>query len=255
MSKDISEILSSWEFSPDQNLVRRVRSDDGREVIQRRIELGILQIEVEDRPDGARPYGFPSLYDYYKHFAEEVKTDPLPGDPFQVSPEVCEELQIEALLYYQRRLCFFELQDYSRAARDARRNLEVFDFVRNHAQREEDVLAMDQYRAFVIFHRGKAEVLGCLERKEYDFALEYIEAAEREIKEFFEAYDRPEIGESSEELKQLQRWREEIERLRPLSKKEILEQELSEAIEREEYERAAKLRDEIQNHSEQNEEV
>ena len=114
---------------------------------------------------------------------------------------------------------------------------------------------MDQYRAFVIFHRGKAEVLGCLERKEYDFALEYIEAAEREIKEFFEAYDRPEIGESSEELKQLQRWREEIERLRPLSKKEILEQELSEAIEREEYERAAKLRDEIQNHSEQNEEV
>jgi hypothetical protein len=71
MSKDISNILKNWEFSTDDGLVRRIIGDDGREKIQRRIDLGVLQMESEDRPDGVTPYGFPSLYDYLKNLSEE----------------------------------------------------------------------------------------------------------------------------------------------------------------------------------------
>ncbi|MBI2194301.1 MAG: UvrB/UvrC motif-containing protein [Planctomycetes bacterium] len=248
MSKDISLILREWEFGPDPKTVRRFIGLDGREKIQRRIELGILQLEVEGRPDGKHPQGYPSLYDWYKHRAKEEKRSGVSGE-LKLTARDCQALQAEALLYYQRRLCFFELEDYTGAARDARRNLEVFAFVREHADREEDKMSLDQYRAFVIFHRSKAEVLGCLERKEYDFALRYIENAEEEIRQFFVEYHRPELSENSEELKQLVQWREQIEKMRPLSRRQILEQELKEAVEREEYERAAQIRDEIQRQS------
>lgn len=249
MSKDLSQTLREWEYGPDQKLVRCFIGLDGREKIQRRIELGILQLEIEGRPDGSQPHGFPSLYDWYKHLAIESERKN-PSNAFRLSSRDCEALQMEALIYYQRRLCFFELQDYVGAARDARRNLAVFAFVRQYAEREEDKLGMDQFRAFVIFHRSKAEVLGSLEKKEYDFALRYIEAAENEIRNFFMEYNRPELCENSEELKELARWRQKIERMRPLNRRELLERELQEAIEREEYERAAQIRDEIQKQAE-----
>jgi len=245
MGKDISRILKGWDFSVDGRLVRRIIGDDGREKIQRRIELGVLQLEVEGRPDGARPHGFPSLLDYYKHRAEMGgDTDP-PAGQSQLSSSDCAALQVEALLYYQRRLCYFELHDYEGAARDARRNLDLFAFVREYAGDEEDRLAMDQYRAFVLFHRAKAEVLGCLDERKYGLALKQIEQAEEEIRSFYEEYDRDELFETSDEISQLGQWKKQIEGLRPLSRREQLEKQLKEAVEREEYERAAQIRDEI----------
>jgi len=245
MSKDISNILKNWEFSTDDGLVRRIIGDDGREKIQRRIDLGVLQMESEDRPDGVTPYGFPSLYDYLKNLSEEYEADAA-DEEFNISTDDCVALQTEALLYYQRRLCFFELQDYTCAARDARRNLEVFTFIRQYAEREEDAINIDQFRGFVIYHRAKAEVLGCLEKKEYDFALSYIDHAERELMEFYAEYGKGEEFEEGDEYKQLEMWREQIERIRPLSHQEILQNELSEAVSREDYEKAAEIRNELQ---------
>lgn len=254
MSKDISNILKTWEFSTENGFVRRIIGNDGREKIQRRIDLGVIQMESEDRPDGVTPYGFPSLYDYLKKLSEEYRENPT-GEEFEVSPDDCNALQAEALLYYQRRLCFFELQDYTSAARDARRNLEVFAFIRRYAEREEDAMKVDQFRGFVIYHRVKAEVLGCLEKKEYDFALSYIDHAERELMDFYTGYGKGDEFEEGDEYKQLEMWRDQIERLRPLSHLEILQNELTEAVAREEYERAAEIRNEIQRLShEKNEE-
>jgi tetratricopeptide (TPR) repeat protein len=245
MSKDISNILKTWEFSSEDSLVRRIIGNDGREKIQRRVDLGVLQMESEGRPDGVTPYGFPSLYDYLKNLFEEYEENPT-DEEFNISPEDCEALQAEALLYYQRRLCFFDLQDYTSAARDARRNLELFAFIRRNAEREEDIINIDQFRGFVIYHRAKAEVLGCLEKKEYDFALNYIDHAERQLMDFYAEYGRGDEFEEGDEYKQLEMWREQIDRLRPLSHQEILQNELTEAVAREEYERAAEIRNEIQ---------
>ena len=251
MSKDISGILKTWEFSADAGLVRRVVGDDGRVKVQRRIELGVIQMEEDGRPDGVRPHGFPSYYEYFEDAASRYQDALLPEEEFRLSTDDCVELQLEALQYYQRRLCFFELQDFEGAARDARRNLEVFAFVREYAEHEEDKAAMDQYRAFVIFHRSKAEVLGALERKEHGPALQYIDQGEEEIRAFYLEYGQLGEWENSEEMKQLSEWRKEIERIRPLSVREVLDRQLQEAVESEEYERAAELRDEIKKRAEE----
>jgi hypothetical protein len=253
MSKDISNILKNWEFSSDGSLVRRIIGNDGREKIQRRIDLGMLQMESEGRPDGVTPYGFPSLYDYLNNLFEECEKNPT-DEEFNISPEDCEALQAEALLYYQRRLCFFDLQDYTSAARDARRNLELFAFIRRNAEREEDVINIDQFRGFVIYHCAKAEVLGCLEKKEYDFAINYIDHAERQLMDFYAEYGRGDEFEEGDEYKQLEMWRDQIDRLRPLSHQEILQNELTEAVSREDYERAAEIRNEIQRLNHENNE-
>lgn len=244
MSKDISKLLREWEPEDESKAVRLIIGVDGRKKIQRRIDLGILQMEVEGRPDGIRPHGFPSYYDYFKWQAEMQETD-LPENEYSLAKEQCELLQTEALLYYQRRLCFFELRDYAGAARDARRNLEVFEFVRKFAEDEEDKLAMDQYRAFVISHRVKAEVLDALESGRFDDALRYIDVGEKELRDFFMEYGREDLLESSDEMRYLRGLRGKVLELRPLSSTELLKRQLAEAIELEDYERAARIRDEI----------
>ena len=63
LSKDITPILSGWDYDPDELQVRIVAGDDGRDKIQMRIDLGLIQMELAGRPDGAAPDGLESLLD------------------------------------------------------------------------------------------------------------------------------------------------------------------------------------------------
>ena len=64
MGKDITPILAGWDYDHDELQVRIVAGDDGREKIQMRVDLGLLQMEIDGRPDGQRPAGFESLLDH-----------------------------------------------------------------------------------------------------------------------------------------------------------------------------------------------
>ncbi len=64
MSKDLTVLLHGWDYNPNEVTVRRVLGIDGREKIQMRLDLGVLQMEVSGRPDGKRPYGHESLLEY-----------------------------------------------------------------------------------------------------------------------------------------------------------------------------------------------
>src|SRR5436309_1686485 len=65
MNFDISQLLDQWEYQPGQVVVRRFIGKDGVEKIQLRVDLGLLQMNSHGRPDGKRPFGHPSLLDYY----------------------------------------------------------------------------------------------------------------------------------------------------------------------------------------------
>ena len=58
LSKDITPILNGWDYEPDDLQVRIVAGDDGRDKIQMRTDLGLIQMEIAGRPDGLRPEGF-----------------------------------------------------------------------------------------------------------------------------------------------------------------------------------------------------
>ena len=61
MNYDISDILQQWHHKPGEVTVRRITSSDGQPRIQMRLDLGLLQMEIEGRPDGHKPHGCESL--------------------------------------------------------------------------------------------------------------------------------------------------------------------------------------------------
>ena len=76
MSKDISNLLNEWMYKPDEVMVRIVPGDDGRSKIQLRVDLGLLQMEMDGRPDGVRPEGFESWLEYYETQAAHSRRSP-----------------------------------------------------------------------------------------------------------------------------------------------------------------------------------
>jgi len=74
MSFDLTKALQDWPFEPGQINVRLIQGDDGLSKVQMRVDLGILQMETEGRPDGSRPMGFDTLLDYHETRLEEQET-------------------------------------------------------------------------------------------------------------------------------------------------------------------------------------
>lgn len=204
--------------------------------------MGILQMEMSGRPDGQRPHGYESLLAYYQSQADDKAGK---NEEYSVEVETCMMLQLEALQYYHRRISFLELEDYERAKRDAERNLDLFDFVKQYASDEEDKLAFEQNRPFVIGHRVRASALLKLESDDYDGALLDIEEGIEEIQSLFAEFDLPDLIEDSEEVEFLREWADEIREDRPRSLKQDLRDQLKEAVALEEFERAAEIRDRI----------
>lgn len=157
MSLDIGPLLENWDFEPGEITARTVRAADGREVLQLRIELGLLQMEIEGRPDGTRPHGFPTYFDYLQHEARICS-----GQRFAMSRKQRREADREFLQFYHRRLAWLALKEYGRAVADADHNLAFMDFVKEHSPSEEYTIAHEQYRGFVLFQRTQAAVAQAL---------------------------------------------------------------------------------------------
>jgi hypothetical protein len=242
VSQDITSILAGWDFNPEELQVRLVSGDDGKEKIQMRIDLGVLQMELSGRPDGQRPHGFESLLDY--HEAHE-RSAAAAGREFALDRGACAELMREGLQYYHRYLSAFHLQEYDLVSRDTERNLRLFAFVLQHASRHRDKINFDQYRPYVTMMRARALALQALTRGDFSRALNEIDEGISRIRQFLREYHQEDHEAECAELGFLIRWRREVEQDRPTGPVERLEQQLELAISLEDYEEAARLRDQI----------
>lgn len=244
MSKDLSSTLHGWDYNPNEVTVRRIQGSDGREKIQMRLDLGVLQMEVSGRPDGRRPYGYESLLEYQLERKARAEEE---GDwsEWSLDAEECAELKQEAMQYYYRYLSLFHLGDYWNVIRDTERNVRVFDIIRDFAQDENDRMSLEQFRPYVLMMNARARACIALEDKSYDRALQLIEAGIENIRDFFREVEREDLIEHCREIQFLEEWAERIETNRPVSPADRLRKELSQAVEQEDYERAAELRDKI----------
>jgi hypothetical protein len=246
VSLDISKILNQWEFRPGQILVRKFKGDDEVEKIQLRLDLGVLQMNASGRPDGSKPRGFETFYDYCQAQCKKAKISHGSGEiDFNLSEENCSELHMEAMQYYHRSLCHLQLNDYPAAIHDTGLNLEISDFLNDHAESEEIVTAFFQFRPQVLMIKTRAEGALALEGKQFVSAVSRVKAGIDEIRSFYEEYTDLESPDSTQEIQSLQSWLEEIEVQRPVTEREKLDKELAAAIRDEEYEKAAQLRDAI----------
>src|SRR5437588_9019687 len=92
MSLDLNTILKDWPHEAGAIKVRKVTGLDGREKLQLRIDLGLLQMEMDGRPDGHRPHGCESLLVYHQRRAARAEQN---GNTYELTPEQCGELQQE----------------------------------------------------------------------------------------------------------------------------------------------------------------
>ncbi len=242
-SLDLRKLLKDWPYDPD-NEARLTRGDDGREILQVRTPLGIEQYEVDGRPDGARPHGLESALEFYQRQLEHARIAGQESD-FTLGPSECAELFNEGTLYYFRYLRLFQLKDWTRTIRDTCRNLRVFDFVHSYAQREEDQQFLEKWRPYILRISASASAMLELEKRAYEKALRTVNEAIEKIEQLEDLDDETFHFERGRSLTALRDLAAQIEKNRPLSELQQLEYQLRHAIESQEFEQAAQLRDRI----------
>jgi hypothetical protein len=252
VSKDIRPILDGWDYDPEGFSVRLIAGEDGREKIQLRLDLGLLQMEVDGRPDGQKPEGFESYLDYYQHQQRAHDIQNPDGRPFRLDPTALARLLREGVQYYHRYLSFWHLGRYELCARDTARNLKLFSFVREHTENERDKLQFDQWRPYVTMMHARAVGTPLVELRDYDTALRVVDSAIESIWQFLDEYNQRSRAEQCTELAQLQRWRDQIAAKKAASSTRRgfdpigqLREKLTMAVAEERFEEAAQIRDEI----------
>jgi hypothetical protein len=235
--QDIDDVLRDWPFEPGAVSARLIHARDGRELLQMRIEMGVLQMETKNRPDAEMPGGAESYLDYL--IGEAIHGD----ENFQLTPEHCIEVDREFVLYYHRRICWLALREFDRAVKDADHTLGMMDFVLEHSPDERWLMNHERYRPFVIFHRTQAAAMEQLEQSAPEMAIERINVGLEKIRLLLQQAQGKEEFDQDEmvgQLTDLQAWiREKYDVGRTLA------EQLADAVAGEEYELAAQLRDKI----------
>ena len=131
-----------------------------------------------------------------------------------------------------------------RVIRDTQRNLDLFNFVAGHSDREEVVWNFQQFRPYVIMMNTRAKASASVKGESLPRPCERSSPVATRF-EFFQQSNFPELASKSSEVAFLEEWLAEVSEKRPCSKLEIMQREMETAIAKELYERAAELRDAI----------
>ncbi|MEM9367181.1 MAG: UvrB/UvrC motif-containing protein [Planctomycetota bacterium] len=229
----LDDYLSEWDFDPQSLNVRMIKGHDGRDLLQMRVDMGILQLEVSGRPDKASVHGFESCVEWL-----QLRKDNEPLDEAG-----CADVDREFMQFYHRRICWLHLQYYHRAVMDADHTLRLMDLSSETSPDEEWTASHEQYRPFVLFHRTQAQALGYLEDEAPEDAISAINEGLETMRSFFAKHEAEEHFEEDDLVQRLTEMRESMRSQYDVGK--TLHEQLAAAVEEEQYELAARLRDEL----------
>lgn len=185
---DIDHLLRSFRADGDRIAARMLKGDDGRPILQMRVTMGVLQMELEGRPDGHRPGGAATILDCLKGRLDRDSGTIFTHDDWS-------EIDRELSQFYHRRVCLLAVGSvsqgqgrldraidcFARAARDAEHSLALMDFIEENGSESEYVATHETYRPFVLFHRTLARVQGCILKKRYEDAIDLTKDGLRAI--------------------------------------------------------------------------
>jgi excinuclease UvrABC helicase subunit UvrB len=244
MSGDITHILTSWEYDPEHP-TRIIKADDGRDVLQVRQPLGIEQYELDGRPDGLRPEGEECLVDLYLADIEQYKEEHGSDEGYILTHEDFIKLQSEGVIYYYRYLILFQMGDFERTVSDTDHNLKICEMVEKYVLDENDKRELLQYKPYILRINAISKAMISLNRELKSVAAEILESAIEVIQKM------PNVETPAfkfEKLRSLHSLRTTLKQI--LGKKatavEKLKDELKKAVDTEDYEKAAELRDRIE---------
>lgn len=246
--KDIDYILKQWPFDPQSINVRRLELSQ-RQVLQMRVDMGVLQLETEGRPDGHSFDGQKTYFDFLQDRTAKSEDD------LEFDDDICLEIDREFVQFYHRRVCWLQLKEFSKAVRDADHTLKLMDFCKTHSPDDQWTVSHEQYRPFVLYHRTQAAALSHLnsedeendvktsDREAVELAIEEVNDGLDKLRQLFVEYDAEEQYDEDDLVVRLCELREGLR-----EKYEIgmtLKEQLASAISNENYELAAQLRDEL----------
>ena len=236
--RDIDDILDEWPYDSDLLSARLVQACDGRQVIQLRIELGLVQMEIEGRPDGATPGGEPTYLDFLLRHKQELSK----GEA-HLTEEQCLEIVREFAQYYQRRACWLVLEEYTQVIHDANHSIRLIDFAHQHGPEGRWLEELLQQRCTTIAHKILAIAMKELE-------LNGPEAAMTEIDRVFEKHNNQLLNQQGVTESELDCFLQKLFEIKCQVQDKsadflTLEDRLAQAISREKYELAATIRDKL----------
>jgi len=242
---DLTVILNDWPYDSENN-VRFFQSDEGQEIMQIRQPMGIEQYNLDGRPDGLKPGGEENLLAAYTK--EKNKTE-LSGGILILEDNDFRKLRDEGILYYYRYLALFQVGQYVRVARDTEHNLNIAELLEkyydNEARKE-----MLQYRPYIRRMNAISKAMVLLGKEDTSRAMKELEKGMADIEAL------PPVSTAIfefEKIRSIQHISQVISQMKSAESgsqvmkgfKERLSEELSRAIESEDYERAAGIRDRL----------
>lgn len=247
MTLDLEELTAGWECPPGQLRARVVVGRDGQELLQLRVDLGVMQMVLTGRPDGERYRGFPSAQAYIEH--ELCVVEP------QLDPQCWQDLDREMQQLNYRRMAFAAsaedaLQDGDEAAAarylthalaDASDCLSHVTLLRRHGKDDEGHAAL---LPTLVFDRARlAAQLRIIEGR-FEEAIEAAETGAAALEALLGelGYDE-ELREEDPGLRYLRTLGTQLRREYGVT--HTLREQLEEALANEDYEAAARLRDEL----------
>ena len=243
MSSDITDLLRDWEFDSD-NQIRIIQAEDGRQVLQVRQPMGIEQYELDGRPDGKRPHGQESVLEEMEGRLESHRTSHGSEEGFTLDKDDFSALQGEGVLYYFRYLVLFQIGDFARTARDTEHNLKLFSLVERFIDRDDERKEILQYKPYVVRMNAIARAMISL-HKEMKSAAEDILSNAISAIENMRDIDTPAF--QFERVRSLNYLKATLKQIHEKENSPLdpLKVELEKAVDDEDYERAAELRDKI----------
>lgn len=245
MSSDLARILNEWPYEPGKLQVRLIEGDDGEPLIQLRLDLGILQMQVDGRPDGQRPRGFDSVLEYHEARLDDHQRSSTPSQDFALSEDDCRELKEEAAQFYRRYTALWVLKDFDGVVRDTTRNLRALDLLAKHGQSETEREELEPFRPYILMMRSRALASQLLRDNEPKAALAAIDNGLEVLRQHYTSGGEEGAFDQSAEVQSLREMREQLAPRPPVSPRSELKRRLADAIKKENYELAAILRDEL----------
>lgn len=234
----LDSVLDGWEYDPLAVSVRLITGDDERELIQMRVELGLLQLETTGRPDGLRPEGADTFFDYL------LQIEMAEGDDFVMNDDQCFECDREFVQFYHRRICWLAMQEYEKAVSDADHTLGLMDYCAQHSDDKEWIQSHEQYRPFVMYHRIQAHAMSKLVDNVPEEAVQSINRGLEKVRKLYAEHGLEDEFESDELVSRLVDLRESLRDQFEVGR--TLHEQLGDAVASEEYELAARIRDKLQ---------
>jgi hypothetical protein len=228
MELDLNTFLHAFPFEPGRVNARLVRGADGREFLQVRVELGVLQLTCGGRPDG-----LPSVL-------EAVRQAPGGG----LDSATCAAIRLELGQLQQRAVAFMAVGDAMRALADANAMLEGVDIVGARGPAlDREWAESGRFSVLVLRTRCAAGALVSIGRPR-----DAASALDAGLGHLRDAAERIGIGAAFDSLSDvvgLRTLRDTLVPQLPPAQRTELEERLRAAVRAENYELAAILRDEL----------